>query len=238
MKFSLAIAIAAVMVFSPFASADIVTTYTYDFSSGPEDASPGSASNSNPYVSFSGFNTIASTEAQGTTLPTNSGIRNGAAWVNCEIMGSTPGVIGDCYQTVSLSAVNWTDQISLNRLQFDLGNFGLSSPVTVGGWLQIDVHASTDGFASQDVFLGNLRITQTSPFSSPSGSFDESFTGEFQNVKNKTIDFRFVSTSNVDDNGIETRLDNVQLTITGVPEPTAGILLGGVAMLGMIRRRR
>ncbi|MCH2183811.1 MAG: PEP-CTERM sorting domain-containing protein [Mariniblastus sp.] len=237
MKIALPIAVAAVLFVSTLASADIVTTYTYDFSSGPEDASPGFASNSNPYATLSGFNTIASTEDQAGTLPKNSGIKQEAAWVNCEIMGSTSGIVGDCYQEFSISAANWTDQISLNRLQFDLGNFGLQGPVTIGGWLQIDVHASTDGFATEDVSLGSLRITQTT-FSSPSGSFDESFTGEFQNVKNKTLDFRFIATSNIDDNGIETRLDNIQLTITSVPEPGSALLLSGVALLGLIRRRR
>ena len=218
--------------------ADIVTTYTYDFSSGPEDASPGSASNSNPFATLSGFNTIASTEDQASTLPKNSGLQNGAAWVNCEIMGGSPGITGDCYQTFSLSTANWTDKISLNRLQFDLGNFGLGNPPSNGAWLQIDVHASTDGFASEDVALGSLRITQTGPFSNPSGTFDQSYTGEFQNVKNKTLEFRFISTSNLSDNGIETRLDNIQLTVTSVPEPSAAFLLGGVAVLGWIRRRR
>lgn len=239
MKFSLAITIAAVMVFSPFASADIVTTYTYDFSDGIVDASQPTITVTNPYMTQSGFDTLASTTDQAGTLGENSGIKNGAAWVNMEIIGGAPGITGDCYQTVSFSTANWTDQMTLDRLQFDLSSFGMGGPPQQGVWLQIDVHASTDGFASEDISLGSLRITQTDRTSPPpAGSFDESFPTEFKNLNRTTLDFRFITTSNTFDNGVETRLDNVAFTFTAVPEPTSGILLTGVLLLGAIRRRR
>ena len=237
MKSSFVKALAILMTCVSFSFADVVTTYTYDFSSGPEDASPASASNTNPWTTVSGFDTIASTEDQANTLPTNSGIRNNAAWMNCEVMGSNPSITGDAYQGFSISTVNWTDSFTVDRLQFDLGNFGLGNPPSDGAWLQVDVRASTDGFASQDVFLGSARITQQGRFDSPSESFDASFTGTFDDV-NGTLEFRFISTSNVTDNGIETRLDNVALSISSVPEPSGLILLGGGSLLGLIRRRK
>ena len=230
-------ALAVLLLCASVSFADVVTTYTYDFSSGPEDASPASASNTNPWVSVSGFDTIASTEAQGTTLPNNSGIKFGSAWMNCEVMGSNPNITGEAFQDFSVSTVNWTDRFTLDRLQFSLGNTGLGAPPSDSAWLQVDVRASTDGFASQDLFLGSVRITQNGAFDNPSATFDESFSGVFDDVDG-TLDFRFVSTSNVTDNGIETKIDNVALTISSVPEPSGLILLSGGCLLGLIRRRK
>ncbi len=239
MKFSFAFAMAIVALTS-VASADILTTtYTYNFSDGIEDASQPSITVANPYMTQSGFDTLASTTDQAGTLAKNSGIANGAAWVNMEIIGGAPGITGDCYQTVSFSTANWTDQMTLDRLQFDLDSFGMGGPPQIGVWLQIDVHASTDGFATEDISLGSLRITQTQATQKPNpGQYDQFFPTEFKNLNRKTLDFRFITTSNTFDNGVETRLDNVAFTFTAVPEPTSGILLTGVLLLGAIRRRR
>ena len=137
MKFPFAFAMAVVALTS-VASADILTTtYTYDFQDNIEDASQPTTSVTNPYMTQSGFDTLASTTDQAGTLAENSGITNGsaasrAAWVNMEIVGGAPGITGDCYQAVSFSTANWTDQMTLDRIQFDLDSFGLGGPPQQG----------------------------------------------------------------------------------------------------------
>lgn len=233
-------------------SADIVngetSVFVYDFSDGN---SAGSAfTGSNAYVTLTNF--IAESPTEGSQPDSNpidsgiGGISNRYAYVQTHITNSSNGanpptnpLSSEAYQTFSVVNLHPSNRFSLNSISFDMNHFGLGVPFNIGE-LKVNVWISNDGFATfTDVGGGTLeRLSNTSPTPSPINvSLDLSTFAEFQEISNN-VDIRLVYTDSFDDNQIETRIDNVSLSLTAIPEPVTLPLVGCVAIIGLMYRRR
>lgn len=242
MKFKLfAIAIAILLCTQSLSTASITNTYLWDMSDGVSTGSAATGSNmyaiANPYVAE------ANTEgSQGNSTASDSGINaSGRAFIATHITdgGGTPNIPADgSYQTFGVQALGPSVDLSLDFLEFDIDSVGFNTPF-ITGTLEVDVYASLDGFATSTL-LGNAAIIKNSAASVPgfTASFNLSTFSNFQNVSNADVDFRMLFSDTFNDNGIETTIDNVRLTITTVPEPTGLGLLALVALGGLGFRRR
>ncbi len=233
-------------------SADIVngetTSFIYDFSDG---ISTGSAfSGSNAYVTLTPY--VAESPTEGTQPGSNSidsgigGISNRYAYVQTHITNSSNGanpptnpLSSEAFQAFSVINLDPSNRYSLNRISFDMNHFGLGVPFNIGE-LKVNVWISNDGFTTYtDVGGGTLqRASSSSPTPSPINvSLDLTTFAEFQEISND-VDIRLVFTDSFNDNQIETRIDNVTLNLTAIPEPASLPIVGVVALVGVLRRRR
>ena len=232
------------------ANADILngvtSTFSYDFSDG---VSTGSApTGSNPYVSASGYVAESNTEgSQGNSTPVDSGISGGRAYMQTHITGSsdgsnpptTPIDPDGAYQTFSLTSLDPSNRYSLNSISFFLDSLGFDTPF-ITGTLKVEVQVSTDGFATSTVVgSGELVKTGAAPVPGKTVTIDSTTFGNLQEITAAQTDFRLVYTDTFNDNGVETNVDDVALSVTAIPEPGSIALLSLVCVSSLwIRRRR
>ncbi len=234
-----AIVVALMVSFVSIASADPTTTSTflYDFNS---NLNPAPASGSNPFVIASTYNATTPTDdgsAATDSRDPDSGVIGGMAFVATHDMFRAP----DTYQTFSVStnaSHGGSEIVRLDSLSFDMSTFGFGPPLFGNQFVQIDVLASIDGFGTSSN-LGSILLDNSGGGDSSDSFFvDLSGAAQFHNLTNATIDFRFLYTSNLNDNGAEGRVDNISLQLTGVPEPGCFGVLGLVVVAGIGYRRR
>ena len=230
-------ALALILSLSQGSTADIVSTFTYDFSTGDQDAS-GPQSGSNPYVMANPYVARANNE----NLESDSGIEAQQAVVYGHITPNPPGGPATTWQTFSATAINSGrfDVVSVG-FQYDLKGLIASSPFFTG-IMQVDLLGSIDGFATPGINLGSAQFVKDSSDVPP--AMDLLFTvtdPTFQNVTG-TVDFRlaFTDTLTGADNDSAHVIDNVALTVDGsmIPEPATGIVFGLMMVAGVLVRRR
>jgi len=151
--------------------------------------------------------------------------------------GSTgTGNIGNAYSTGSLSTARGYIEFTVTPsagFTFSLSDMDFGARSTSTGPQGYALRSSADSYAT-DIF--SVTVANNSVWTLK----DNTFTAFESAVAGEAVTFRlfgYNGTGSPGNNTINGRIDDISLTITAVPEPSAAFL-GGLGVLCLLRRRR